>query len=67
MQYFLSTQRMTLDLAPKETPKKAISFRITPRNAHLLKIAAEKTRRTQSSIVDECIGKVLGKEKGNGK
>lgn len=49
---------------PKEPPKQTICARLTPRAIKLIESVSKKTRKTKSSIVDECVLTVLGGRKG---
>ncbi len=46
----------------KPQPKVNISARVSLETLALLQAAAEETGKTQSSLVEECIARVLGKK-----
>lgn len=58
---------MSIDIEQKPAPKVNISARVSERTLTLLKEASDRTGKTQSALVDECVLACLGEKKGKAK
>jgi len=57
----------TLEIQPKPERKVTVSVRLSSESVALLDAAVERSGKTQSSIVNECVGAVLSAQGGKAK